>query len=181
MTPEQRKLSDMGNADWVLTDADLNAAIGAELRAAREAAGLSRPELVAQLPFTTTVATLLNWELGKRATSYAKLVELARALHRRPADLLDRAVERVESIQSLMVELDLRLLCEDTTPRFSALQTWATNRLSTRQDAGTIVRVHHSVIREWAFLLKVQLVDLVHHLERTANFAQVSERGTTPG
>jgi transcriptional regulator with XRE-family HTH domain len=167
------------NADWILTDADLNAAIGAELRSAREAAGLSRPELVAQLPFTTTVATLLNWELGKRATSYAKLVEIARALHRRPADLLDRAVERVESIQSLMVELDLRRLCEDTTPRFGALQTWAVNRLAAKDDPGTVVRVHHSVIREWAVQLKVHLADLVRHLERTANFAQVNGRGTT--
>lgn len=62
-----------GDADWLVTDAEVNIALGAELRSAREAAGLSRPQFVAQLPFKTTVPTVLNWELGHRAISYAKL------------------------------------------------------------------------------------------------------------
>lgn len=169
-----------GNADWLLTDAEVNAALGAEVRAAREAAGLTRPELVAELPFTTSVPTLTNWELGKRTISYAKLVELSRTLRRNGPDLLRRAVERVESIQSLVVELDLRQLCEDTNPRYGVLRTWAENKLSTMQDAGSVVRVHHSVVREWSVLLRVHLTELVRHLEKTASFAQVSGRGTSP-
>ncbi|MFC4859215.1 hypothetical protein [Actinophytocola glycyrrhizae] len=169
-----------GNADWLLTDAEVNAALGAEVRAAREAAGLTRPDLVDQLPFATTTQTLMNWETGKRAISYAKLVEIGRTLHRSAPDLLSGAVERIESIQSLVVELDLRRLREDANPRYEVLRTWAENKLSTKQSSGSVVRVHHSVIREWAVLLRVQLPDLVQHLENTASFAQVSGRASTP-
>jgi transcriptional regulator with XRE-family HTH domain len=163
-------------ADWLLKDADVNVALGAEVRSAREAAGLTRPELVAQLPFKTTVPTLLNWELGHRAISYARLVELSRTLNCTGHELLRRAIERVDSIQSLLVELDLRPLLENRDPRFGMLRTWAENKLAAKNDEGTTVAVHHSVVREWAILLGMRLNDLVNHLEATAALQQVSER-----
>lgn len=161
-------------ADWLLKDSDINAALGAEVRSAREAAGLTRPELVARLPFRTTVPTVLNWELGHRAISYARLVELGRTLHRSGPELLRRAIDRVDSIQSALVELDLRQLQED--PDAGLLRTWAENKLATKNDTGTIVRIHHTVIREWAVLLGMHLTDLVRHLEEKASLHQVGER-----
>lgn len=155
----------MADEDWVLADADINVAVGAELRAAREAAGLTRPELVAQLPFKSTVPTLLNWELGHRAVSYARLVETARVLGRPAPDLMRRAIERVDAIQTLMVEVDLAALRDDPNPAFALLRRWATNRLAAKPDSGTTVRVHHTVVREWAVLLGLPLPDLVRHLE----------------
>lgn len=151
------------DVDWILTEESVNAALGAEVRRAREAAGLSRPELVAQLPFKIAVATLLNWELGHRSISYARLVEIGRALNVSAPDLLRRAIERVEVIESLLVEFDLRPLCDDTDPRFGLLRRWAENKLAAAGE-DSVVRVHHSVIRELAVLLGVRLADLVEHL-----------------
>lgn len=169
------------DADWVLTEEDVNAALGAEVRRAREAAGLSRPELVAQLPFKIAVATLLNWELGHRAISYARLVEVGRTLNSSAPDLLRRAIERVESIESLLVELDLRPLCDDPNPKFGLLRTWAENKLVTVGDASSVVRIHHSVVRELAVLLHVRLTDLVSHLSKITSFRQISVQETNPG
>lgn len=157
-------------ADWLLTEADVNAALGAEVRAAREAAGLSRPELAARLPFPIAVATLLNWELGHRAISYVKLLEIARTLRRSGPELLGRALDRVESIHSLTVALDLQRLSQNV--RFKVLRTWADNKLRTGQVEGTVARVHHSVVREWAVMLDVPLPDLVRYLEQAASLTQ---------
>jgi transcriptional regulator with XRE-family HTH domain len=167
------------DADWLLTEEDLNAALGAEVRRAREAAGLTRPELAAQLPFKISVATLLNWELGHRAVSYARLLEVSRTLNVSAPDLLRRAIDRVELIDSLLVELDLRPLCEDANPTFGLLRTWAENKIETLEDERSVVRVHHSVIRELAVLLSVRLTDLVKHLSKTTSFRQVNERASS--
>jgi transcriptional regulator with XRE-family HTH domain len=159
---------------WILTDDAVNAALGAEVRRAREAAGLTRPELVAQLPFKIAVATVLNWELGHRSISHSRLIEVARTLRTSAPALLRRAIDRVEVIESLLVELDLRPLCDDANPRFGILRTWAENKLTTLDNDGSVVRLHHSVIRELAVLLSVRLADLVSHLTHTTSFRQVS-------
>src|SRR3954453_7915583 len=168
------------DVDWILTEEDVNAALGAEVRRAREAAGLSRPELVAQLPFKIAVATLLNWELGHRAISYARLVEIGRTLNISAPNLLRRAIERIELIQSLLVELDLRPLCDDANPRFGLLRTWAENKLATLEDERSVVRIHHSVVRELAVLSRVRLPDLVKHLSMTTSFRQIYEPASSP-
>lgn len=165
------------DADWVLKDADINVALGAEARAAREAVGLTRPQLVAHLPFKITVPTLLNWELGHRQISYARLAELARALHRTAPDLLRSAIGRVESLQSQLVELDPSLLAADTDPRFETLRVWAVNKHAAtadkHADESPRVRVHHTVVREWAVLVGVPLPHLVKYLETAAAANQV--------
>jgi transcriptional regulator with XRE-family HTH domain len=169
------------DAEWILTDEEVNTALGAEMRRAREAAGLTRPELAAQLSFKISVATLLNWESGHRAISYARLVEVGRTLNSSAPELLRRAIERIETIESLLVELDLRPLCDDTNPQFGLLRTWAENKLATLDGARSTVRIHHSVIRELAVLLRVRLTDLVKHLSNTTTFRQISGQGTSPG
>lgn len=164
------------DANWLLTDDDINAAVGAEVRRAREAAGLTRPELVALLPFKIAVPTLLNWELGHRAISYARLIEVGRTLHSSAPTLLCRAIERIESIDSLIVELDLRPLCDDANPQFGLLRVWAENKLATMDDGSYFARIHHTVIRELAVLLRVRLTDLVKHLSATATMTRVGGR-----
>lgn len=151
--------------DWVLTDRDINIAVGAELRAAREAAGLTRPELVAQLPFPSTVPTLLNWELGHRSVSFARLVEVARTLGQSGPELLARALVRVDAIQTLTVEVDLAGLVAAADPRFEWLRVWGRNRMLAT--TGPVARVHHTVVREWAVLLGLPLLEVVTHLEET--------------
>lgn len=159
--------------DWVVQDSDVNVALGAEMRAAREAAGLTRPELVAQLPFKTTVPSVLNWELGHRAASYARLIEWGRALNRPAPDLLRGAIERVDSIPSLLVEIDLVQLCKDTTPALATLRTWAQNKLAVGAAGEPLARIHHSVIREWAVQLGVSLPQMVSYLKFAASLRQV--------
>lgn len=150
---------------WVLDDAALNVALGGRIRAARKAAGLSRPELVARLPFPCTVATLWNWETGKRAVSHAKLVELARALHTTAPDLMEEAIESLDEITALMVVVDLRPLAVDTTPEFGMLASWAASKLA--QTGVPVIRVHHTVLREFAVLHQVPVTDLMAHVTQT--------------
>lgn len=151
--------------DWLIQDTDMNAAVGAELRSARDAAGLTRPELVEQLPFKTTVPTLLNWELGHRAVGYARLVELARTLGRTAPDVLEAAIARVDCVPTLTVEIDLDLLAKGRDEQYALLRRWATSRRAAFPDSGPMVRVHHTVVREWAVLLGVSLPTLVRHLD----------------
>jgi transcriptional regulator with XRE-family HTH domain len=168
------------DADWLLTEEEINAALGAEVRRAREAAGLSRPELVERLPFKIAVPTLLNWELGHRAISYGRLIELGRTLNCSAPALLRRAIDRIELIDSLLVELDLRPLCDDTTSRFGLLRTWAESRLATMDGENSVVRIHHTVLRELAILLRVHVFDLVKYMSRVTSFRQISGQETSP-
>jgi transcriptional regulator with XRE-family HTH domain len=162
-------------ASWLLTDGTINRALGAELRRRREAAGLTRPELVEQLAFKVTVATLLNWELGYRAISYARLVEIARTLHTSAPEMLRCAIEHIESIQSLMVQIDLAPVCRDENARFALLRTWAENKLVSLGETPSVIRVHHTVIRELAVLMNVPLADLVGYLTTNASLVQLPD------
>jgi transcriptional regulator with XRE-family HTH domain len=165
-----------GEAGWLLKETEVNAALGATVRLAREAAGLTRPELAERLPFKVSVQTLLKWELGYRAISYGRLVEVGRTLGCTSPDLLRQAIARIESIQTQLVTIDLQALRTDQ--RYEALRTWAEHKFAaTRKTAVTVhhfVTVHHSVVREWAVLLNVNLVDLVAHLQVTASMTEVN-------
>lgn len=169
-----------GETDWVVSDEVMNAAVGKELRLAREAAGLTRPELVDELPFTVSVATLANYESGKRAVSYRRLLEFSRVTRVDAWDILRRAIERVEAIQSLLVEVDLQVIAYDDDPRFVLLQRWAKTRLEVAPTGTTIVRLHHSVLREFATMLDISAGVLVKHLEACASLRQVSGPASTP-
>jgi transcriptional regulator with XRE-family HTH domain len=161
-------------ADWVLSEDKINVALGGEVRRAREAAGLTRPQLVELLPFEVTVATLLNWELGHRGIAYVRLVELARTLNHSATQLLQRAIHRVESIQTQFVDIDVIALCDDSTARYVMLRTWAELKRETLVEEDLpIVRVHHAVIREWAVLLNIKLIDLIRYLGKVANLTPV--------
>lgn len=175
LSRDGRKAGIHVEAEWLITDVAFNAALGLQVRQAREAAHLTRPELVALLPFKITVATLLNWELGHRSISYARLVELARALQRTAPDLMRAAIESVESVETMFVDLDLRPLCDDMGPRFEVLRLWAKNKLATiDQDARGIARVHHTVVRELAVLLNLHVSVLVEHLTTTAGLVKIN-------
>ncbi|MGH3762520.1 helix-turn-helix domain-containing protein [Actinophytocola sp.] len=161
------------------TDEAMNIAVGAELRRAREAAGLTRSELAAILPFKASAAGLSNYETGKRMVSHWRMVEFCRAVDAYAPDVLGRAIESVESIQTLLVELDLRAIADDDDARFAPIRTWARNRLARVSLESTTVRVHHSVVRELAVLLDMSSNDLVKHLASTASFRQVSGPAST--
>lgn len=163
----------MPEADWTLTEDKINSALGGEVRKAREAAGLTRPELVARLPFEVAVATLLNWELGHRGISYVRLAELARTLGESAPELLERALNQAESIQTEYVNIDVVALCDDAKARYVMLRTWGERKRQSLSNGVRIVRLHHSVIREWAVLLNVKLIDLVRYLDKVAALTPV--------
>lgn len=164
----------MPNADWMLTEEKINVALGGEIRRARVAAGLSRPKLVELLPFEITVASLVNWELGKRGIAFMYLVEVARTLNYSATQLLQRAIARAETIQTQYVDIDLDGLREDSTARWVMLRTWAEKRNELLLEGDSrIVRLHHTVVREWAVLLGVHLVDLVIYLRKVADLTPV--------
>lgn len=83
-----------------MDDQAMTAAVGAEMRLAREAAGFSRRTLVAALPFQVAAATILNWEHGHRAISFGRLVSFGLAVGVPAPDLLRRAVERAQAAQA---------------------------------------------------------------------------------
>lgn len=105
-TSERERAPVPTNGEEDQRDLDINVALGGEIRSAREAARLTRPELVARLPCAASVPTLANWEMGKRAIPYAKLMDVGRALGVSGPDLFRRAAERVaedargESVES---------------------------------------------------------------------------------
>ncbi|GAB3429801.1 helix-turn-helix domain-containing protein [Actinophytocola sediminis] len=70
-------------------------AAGIEVRLARGAAGLSRPQLIERLRRRVPVNTLAGWETGVRAISIDRLVDVCDALSIDAGDLLTRARRRV--------------------------------------------------------------------------------------
>lgn len=73
----------------------IDRAIGDELRAARNSAGWSRPQLVKRVRTKMPVNTYGCYEQGIRACSIARLVELCDALGTTAPDLLNRALARI--------------------------------------------------------------------------------------
>ena len=163
----------MPEPDWLLTENKIRVALGREMRRAREAAGLTRPKFVELLPFDGSVHTLLNWELGHRAISFARLVEVARLLGHTAPQLLQRALAKAEAIQTQYVDIDIAALRKDSTAKYVMLRDWAERKRATLSEDTQIVRLHHTVIREWAVLLNVKLIDLVRYLDAKASLAPV--------
>ena len=167
----------MEKADWDLSDKTLNTALGSEVRRLREKAGLTRPDLAALLPFDLSVAALLNWELGERSISYVRLIWLGRILGVSAPELLRRAIERIEVTNADLVQLDLEPVANNKEKGFYLLGKWARNKLAQTERETSIVRLHHSVIRELAIMLDVELTDLVEFLTSKASLRPVPANG----
>lgn len=161
---------------WMLTEPAINKALGEEVERARKAAGFSTRSGVAEkLPFPCTLTSLTNWETGQRGIAYGKLVEMARLFGTTAPELLRRAIERLETIQSLMVQFDLEPVCKINDTRYALLRSWAEKKRKMLPGSKTVVRVHHSFIRELALMLNMSPSGLVNLLRREAFFCEVRD------
>lgn len=146
---------------WVTEEAIVRA-LGSELRRAREAAGWTRADLVARLPFEMHVQTLTNYERGLRQCTLGRLVEICRALDLTAPDVLRVALQRAEMDVHAVVQVDLRAAAEDSSAEFVPLQRWARNRLAT-EPAG-VVRLGQATIKEMAAVMDVPPATLTKRL-----------------
>jgi transcriptional regulator with XRE-family HTH domain len=147
------------------SDKIITRAIGEELRRARETIGWSRTEFVARLPSGIGDRTLLAYEHGLRQLTVTRLVELCDALGVGAPSLLGQALQKAQVyLQNLVLQIDLRLLLDDTTDRFSPMLQWARTRL--KQEPGGVIEVAPSAIRELAAFVGCSHDDLTNYLSR---------------
>lgn len=149
------------------SDKIITRAIGEELRRARETIGWSRTEFVARLPSGIGDRTLLAYEHGLRQLTVTRLVELCHALGVGAPSLLGQALQKAQVyLQNLVLQIDLRLLLDDTSERFRPMLQWAHARLS--QEPGGVIEVTPSAIRELAAFVGCSHDDLTNYLSRFA-------------
>jgi transcriptional regulator with XRE-family HTH domain len=109
--------------------------LGDELRAARRALGWTRRDLQRQLGGEVSLQTLATYELGSRACTVRRLVELCMAMGQPPHELLGRAHRRAcGEVASGSVTVPLASLATDPepddTPELTPLRRWARGRLA---------------------------------------------------
>ncbi len=109
--------------------------LGEELRTARRALGWNRRDLQRQLDGEVSLQTLATYELGSRACTVRRLVELCMAMGQPPHELLERAHRRAcggEASGSVTVALaSLATAPEpDDTPELTPLRRWAAGRIA---------------------------------------------------
>lgn len=145
-----------------VSDKALAKVLGQEIRREREARGWTRAELAEQLPSGIGERTLLSYEHGIRALSVVRLVEICRALGAATGELLDRALEKARDLRAFSLRVDLRALLRDHGPEFSAVHTWARNRL----DDNPTPEVHltPATVREMAAIIGLSHIDLADYL-----------------
>jgi transcriptional regulator with XRE-family HTH domain len=109
--------------------------LGEELRTARRALGWTRRDLQRRLHGEVSLQTLATYELGSRACSVLRLVELCMAMDQAPHELLERAHRRAcgETARGT-VTVNLASLAAapnpDEAPELAPLRRWARGRLA---------------------------------------------------
>jgi transcriptional regulator with XRE-family HTH domain len=102
--------------------------LGGELRKARMQQGLTRKQLVHDVPFTISVPTLATWELATRHITVGRLLELTDALGVHLFDVLGPALAAVAADT---VTVDLARMASTHIPALQPLRRWARQRLLT--------------------------------------------------
>ncbi|WP_436499601.1 helix-turn-helix domain-containing protein [Actinokineospora sp. HUAS TT18] len=101
------------------------ARLGAQLRAAREVRGWSRPEMVARLPCAITFQTLASYESGYRHFTVTRLLDLCEVLDVSAVDLIEKITGRRGE-----VVVSRRALAGSTWPSLTPLRRWASASLT---------------------------------------------------
>lgn len=147
------------------TEKTISRAIGEELRRAREAQGLSRGQLVAQLPSGIGDRTLLSYEHGTRHLTVLRLIELCRVLGIAAPTLLNLALQRSRiHLQNLVLQVDLRFLLNDMNERFRPMHQWARNKLN--DNPAGVVELPPSSVRELAAFVGCTYTELAGYLAK---------------
>jgi transcriptional regulator with XRE-family HTH domain len=135
--------------------------LGDELRKARRRQGWRRRDLRERLTMEMSLQALATYELGTRAITVVKLLELAEVLEVPLPDLLDRTLRRIEDIRSGAI-VDLVVLARSKRPELAPLRHWAQARLAhARMRESTLVKLDRIGIRWLAELSGVPPAELV--------------------
>ncbi|MPZ84700.1 MAG: helix-turn-helix domain-containing protein [Actinophytocola sp.] len=140
------------------------AALGDELRRARERRGWTRQDLVDRLGADISTNTLATYEFGTRGMGLARLFHLCLALDVRPRDLVERAWDRVVGSDTF-VYVDLARLARTTAERLRPLRPWAQLRVDELSDGDrTEVPFIADALDSMAALCRIDRVELVDEL-----------------
>lgn len=140
-------------------------ALGAEIRYAREAAGLSRASLVEQLPSGIGERTLLSYEHGGRQLTVIRLIEISQAMQIGAPSMLGSALQRARiHLDHLTLRVDLRALLRDNNMTYKPMFQWARNRLNAAPDG--IIEVSPTAVRELAAFIGRTQHELTIYLAR---------------
>ena len=140
-------------------------AIGEELRRARETLGLSRSQLVSELPSGIGDRTLLSYEHGTRHLTVLRFIELSKALGIAAPTLLNQALQRSRlHLQNLALQIDLRFMLNDKSDKFRPMHQWARNKLNENPDG--IAELPPSSVRELATFAGYTYLELANYLAR---------------
>jgi transcriptional regulator with XRE-family HTH domain len=131
--------------------------LGDELRLARKRQRWRRRDLRDKLNMTISVQALATYELGTRAITVARLLELAEVLEISMPDLLARAVARFEG-----QTVDLFLLANTQRSELYPLRGWARARLAhMTPHEPTVIRLNRSSLHWLAQLSGLSPTDLI--------------------
>lgn len=143
----------------------ISRAIGEELRRVREAQGWSRGYLVSRLPSGIGDRTLLSYEHGTRHLTVLRFIELCYALNVATPTLLTQALQRTRiHLQNLVLQIDLRQLLNDQSPRFRPMHQWARNKLN--ENSHGVAELSPSSVRELATFVGCNYIELADYLAR---------------
>lgn len=143
----------------------INRMVGEELRRAREAAGLTRAQLIERMTSAIHPQTLASYENGIRQCSIPRLEELSRALRVDAPELLAIAFQRAYADPlARTLRVDLLTLTKDISEIFVLVRNWARNRLEDLPDEPPVARLEPATLREMAYMANVPLLDLINYL-----------------
>lgn len=142
--------------------ASLSETLGKELRDAREAVGLQRPQVATQL--SIHVQTLAGYERGTVEIPAFRLVGLCEVLGVSAPDVMARAMQRAKiGLDTTGIQIDLYAVIADTTRRSLApLRRWARKKLA--DDETGIARLKWSTtidLTSWLGISEEELVELL--------------------
>lgn len=138
--------------------------LGDELRKAREAAGLTRAQLIERMPSTIHPQTLATYENGIRQCTVVRLEEVCNALRIEAPELLAVALQRARTEPfTRTLRIDLPALLRDRTSTFALVRTWAEN-FRADSDGSDTARLEPAAVRALAFVVGVPQLDLIEYL-----------------
>ncbi|MFC4855266.1 helix-turn-helix domain-containing protein [Actinophytocola glycyrrhizae] len=136
--------------------------LGQELRTARETKGLTRIQLVAQLPSGIGDRTLLTYEHGIRQITVNRFVEICRALGVAAAEILDQALEKARDLRAFSLRVNLTAVLRDQRDELAPIRFWAQRRIEDSSSAEVLLPP--AVVRELAAALGFSHAALARYL-----------------
>lgn len=140
--------------------------LGDELRRLRQQRGWTRRDLRKRVPGDLSLQTLATYELGTRACTTARLVEICLALDELPHELLARVHRRVFPADlDTGLHLNLHAVAYAQTPQLQPLRRWAAHHLNhhpTPRNAA--ITLDQTAIEQLAILCNTTVPDLLTHL-----------------